>query len=228
MESLSITRRWIQVGIVAGLVACVTYPLMVFVPMPRLPTLVAAGAFGPALAFASVALYRILALRRDGVGIQIAAISNVVAGALVTCMLIVQLQIRWAEEEGLVEGIEGVADALWQIVLGLDVSFDVFVGIGTLLFGVAMVRNPAFGRVVGVLGAVVGGVFVLGFNAIAFPRLPVQIGLPDPGPISGLWYLLVVIMVIRGRRRLVEEIPSGDLAVETAASRPASEPTIVR
>lgn len=200
------TRRWIQVGIVAGLVACVTYPLMVFVPMPRPATFLAAMAFGPALTFASVGLYRILTLRGDSVAAGAAAIGNALAGALVTCMLVVQLQVRWAREDGLLGvGREAgaMADALWQVVLGLDASFDVFVGLGTLLFGLAMLRHPLFGRIVGGLGILVGGPMVIGFNVIAFPRLPVQVGLPDPGPISGLWYLLVVILVIRARRRLL-------------------------
>ena len=209
MESSQQARRWIQVGIVAGLVACVTYPIMVFVPMPRRLTLVVAASFGPALAFASVGLHRILALRGDSVAAQIAALSNVIAGAIVTCMLIVQLQVRWTNEDAGRAGqeLEAMVEQVWQVVLGLDVSFDVFVGIGTLLFGLVMMGHPVFGRVVGALGVVVGGVLVLGFNVAAFPRLPVEVGLPDPGPISGLWYLLVVIQVIRGRCALM---PAGE------------------
>lgn len=204
MNSPELTRRWIRVGIVAGLVACVTYPLMVFVPMPRIPSLAVAASFGPALAYASVGLHRILALHRDSVAAQAAAIGNVVAGALVTCMLIVQLQVRWHAEDAGADGeaVEAMVDQVWQVVLGLDVAFDVFVGLATLLFGVAMLGNPVFGRIVGGLGIVVGGVGILALNALAFPRLPVEAGFPDPGPISGLWYLLVVGMAIRSRRRL--------------------------
>lgn len=208
MNSTEPRLTWISVAIALGLVACITYPLMVFVPMPRLATLLVAASFGPALAFASVGLSRILALHRDSVGAEIAAISNVIAGALVTCMLIVQLQIRWTDaDRGIVgEHSETMVEWIWQVVLGLDVSFDVFVGIGTLLFGLAMLRDPLFGRLVGTLGILVGGVVILGFNLVAFPELPVEAGLLDPGPITGLWYLLVVLIVILRRKRFTERL----------------------
>lgn len=210
-EEDRLMRRWLAVAIATGLVASVAYPVMVFVPMPRLLTVVTAAAFGPALAFASVGLYRIVALHRDSVAAQIAAISNVVAGGIVTCMLVVQMQIRFTREDlgpEVAESLETTIDWLWQVVLGLDVSFDVFVGIGTVLFGLTMLRHPLYGRVVGAVGVAIGSILVLGFTLYAFPALPVEIGLVDPGPIAGAWYLAVVLVTIaRGRRWLDQRSP---------------------
>jgi hypothetical protein len=85
---------------------------------------------------------------------------------------------------------------VWNVILGLDVAFDIYIGLGTLLFGFAMLRHPRFGRVVGWGGVLAGGANLV-LNFITFPEPPVDAGLIDPGLINGLWYLVVVVMVWR-------------------------------
>lgn len=206
-----LARRWVHVGIGAGLLASFVYPVMVFVPLPRSVTPFVVASFGPALAFASVGLHRFLALHRDTVAAQAAAIANVVAGGLATTMLLVQTQLRYARLDaapapGDTEALDRLVAWIWEVDLGLDVSFDVFIGIGTALFGFAMLRHPALGRVMGGLGIAIGTVLVLGFNLYTMPRLPRDAGLFDPGPVTGLWYLATTILVIRGRRWMREQL----------------------
>ncbi len=123
---------------------------MVLVPLPRIPQLVLGASFGPALAAASVALTRILQARRRAPSLELAALFNVLAGALVTAMIIVQLAIRYSTAPAADEEVIAVLrPRLWDIVLGLDVSFDVFIGLATLLYAVNMTRDPRFGRVIG-------------------------------------------------------------------------------
>lgn len=210
-----LVRRWIHVAIGAGLLACVAYPVMVFVPMPRAPTLFLAASFGPALALASLGLERFLGLHRETVAARIAAIANVVAGGLVTAMLLVQLQVRYARMDAepapqSEAAIATMIEWVWQVILGLDVSFDVFLGLGTALFGLAMLRHPAFGRIVGATGIAIGAILVLGFNLSTMPRLPRDSGLFDPGPVTGAWYLVVTLLVVRARRWTASRLAAGD------------------
>ena len=192
---------WIRIGIGAGLFACIAYPAMVFVPLPRLPQLLLAGGFGPALATASLALVRILQARRRVPSIEIAGLFNALAGALVTAMVIVQLAVVQSPVEIPDPELARLLRLrIWDVILGLDVAFDAFIGLGTLLFGLAMIHDRRFGRIVGWLGVVIGGVLILGFNAWTFPLPPKDAGLLDPGPLSGLWYLAVVILLIRSLR----------------------------
>jgi hypothetical protein len=170
---------------------------MIAVSMPVGLQLIIGGMFGPALAFASVGLLLILRLHRDRVTAHIAVISNVMAGLTVTAMIVVQLAIRASLHPEADESARLIVDHIWDVVLGLDVTFDIFVGIGTLLFGVAMLGHPRFGRIVGIAGIVVAGVLILGFNSYSFPTPPKDAGLIDPGPISGLWYLWVVFLAFR-------------------------------
>ena len=59
-----------------------------------------------------------------------------------------------------------------------------------------MLHDARFGRTVGILGILIGAVVILGFNIYTFPTPPKDAGLFDPGPVSGLWYLVVTIEMI--------------------------------
>lgn len=209
-----VIRNWVHVGIGAGLVACASYPALVFVPMPPFLTAIVASAFGPALGFASVGLYHFLKLHRDSVCAQIGAISNLLAGALFTAMAVVQLSVRQHRNEYFAgpepdETVRATVRWVWDVILGLDVAFDVYIGLGTLLFGVAMLGHPRLGRIVGWAGILIAGVGVLGFNLYTLPTPPADAGLLDSGPPCGLWYLVVVILIWRSRRWVDESLGKG-------------------
>lgn len=209
-----IARNWVRVGIGAGLVACVTYPLLVLVPMPRFLTAIVLSAFGPSLGFASVGLYYFLKLHRDSVVAQIAALSNLLAGALVTTMLMVQTSIKFHAQDYFAgpapdESIRTTVFWMRDVDLGIDVAWDVYIGLGTLLFGVAALRHPRLGRVVGWAGILIAGVGVLGFNLYTHPTPPADAGLIDAGPLCGLWYLVVVILIWRSRAWVEEQLAEG-------------------
>ena len=170
--------------------------------MPQVLQLILGASFGPALALASMGLYKILKMQEDTISVQTAVVSNLIAGAMVTAMIVVQLSVRYSAERYLGspdadESARLMVKRIWDVILGLDVTFDVFIGLGTLLFGVSMLRHPRFGKLIGIAGILVGGVVILGFNFYTFPDPPKEAGLLDPGPITGLWYLWVVIYVFR-------------------------------
>jgi hypothetical protein len=121
---------------------------MVFVSLPRTPQVLLGASFGPALAVASVALVHILQARRRAPSLELAAICNALAGALVTAEIIIQLAINYSTAPAVDPQLSTIfRDHLWDIVLGLDVSFDVFIGLATLLFSINMMRDPRFGRI---------------------------------------------------------------------------------
>jgi hypothetical protein len=60
----ALTFTWIKLGAIAGIIACVIYPLMAAVEMPRLLTVVCAAAFGPLISLASLGLYHLLKLQQ--------------------------------------------------------------------------------------------------------------------------------------------------------------------
>jgi hypothetical protein len=130
----------------------------------------------------------------------LAAVFNSLGGALVTAMIIIQMAINYSTapvaDEQLVSLIRR---RLWDIDLGLDVAFDVFIGLGTLFFSISMIRDPRFGKVIGWFGIFTSLVVVLGANFYYFPDPPYTQGFPHVGIFTGLWYLGVVIIILRSQ-----------------------------
>ena len=175
---------------------------MILVSLPRIPQVVLGASFGPALAIASIALAHVLRARRRSPLLEVAAIFNSLAGALVTAMILVQLAIKDSTAPALDAQLAPVLRRrLWDVVLGLDVSFDVFIGLATLFFAVNMIRDPRFGRVIGWAGVFVAVVPLLGANFYYFPDPPYVHGFPHVGIFTGLWYLAVVLLLVRAVRR---------------------------
>ena len=198
---------WTRIAIAAGFTACVVYPVMVYVPLPRFVQLTLGASFGPALGMASIALAHVLRARRRAPSIELAGIANALAGALVTGMIIVQLAINYSTApaaDGQLDAI--LTGRIWDVVLGLDVAFDTFIGLATLLFGLNMLRDPRFGKVIGWTGAFLAVFLLWGANFYYFPDPPREHGFPEIGIFTGLWYLAVVILLLRsaapGARKL--------------------------
>jgi len=199
-----ICKAWIRIGIYAGLAVSVVYPLMIFAPLPNKLTVVLASLFGPLLLVASLGLYFFLKAHRKTVTGQLAVISNIIASAMVSLMLIVQLSVNLSMDKLIDSAGEGISEAtkkwIWQVVdkvqLGMDVSWDIFIAIGTILFGVTMMKHPRFGKIFGSLGFLIGN-FLLVFNLSTFPTPPGDAGLIDFGPAVGLWYLAAALLVLR-------------------------------
>jgi hypothetical protein len=184
--------QWIRVGAVGGLWACVAYPAAVFVPLPLAVSAALAASFGPALGLGCVGLWRLIRLHHGSVAAGAAAGLNALGGALFTAMALVQMAVGATTGDR----TERPLQAIW---LGLDVAWDVYIGLGTVLFAFSMLRHPRFGRVFAASGAAVGFTLLL-FNLYTFPTPPANAGLVDLGPVVGLWYLAVTVQMWRSLR----------------------------
>jgi hypothetical protein len=85
---------------------------------------------------------------------------------------------------------------LQGVWLGLDVAWDTYIGLGTVLFAFSMLRHPRFGRVFAATGVAIGFALLL-FNLYTFPTPPANAGLVDLGPLIGLWYFAVTVQMWR-------------------------------
>jgi len=196
-------KRWVKVAGVAGLAAAVIYPIMIFVNLPSPVTSILVCAFGPLLMVASLGLYQLLKLNRKTVTLQIATVSNILAGTIVNMMLVVQLAVHRAmygyldgiTDESVRETVQWVFRGVDKVQLGLDVSWDVYIALGSFLFALNMLSHPRFGRIFGYSGMVIAAA-LMWLNLSTFPTPPGESGLVDLGPLLGIWYLGVSVRTL--------------------------------
>lgn len=197
-------KRWTLASGITGLSAFAVYIALIVAPLPQFFTVLFAAAFGVLLSIASVGLYHLLKIFRKTVTLQAALMCNVVAGAIVNMMIVVQLTVRSfmrqdldaAADESARQTLRWIWDAVDKVQLGLDVSWDVYIALGTFLFALNMLRHPRFGKIFGWAGMLIT-LLLLAFNLYTFPTPPGEANLVDLGPAVGLWYIAVGIQTLR-------------------------------
>lgn len=195
--------QWIIAGIIGGFLAAVLYPALLILPGP--PALVTSFAsfLGLSIGVGSFGLMKFINLKQGSVQAAIGAISNFTAGALFCAMALVQLAVKQtASDAGVMVGVQ--LEAVW---LGLDVAWDVYIGVGTIFFGWAMLKHPRFRWVLGAPGILLGGLLLI-LNLLPFPTPPSSAGLIDLGPLVGLWYLAATIQTWRSLPWAKEQLTS--------------------
>lgn len=209
MRDPDLSRRWMRAGAACGFAGGLAYALAAFAPLPEMLSLAAAFAFGPLLALGIVGLYHGLTTERTGPLLQSAAILGVAGGFTVLIMLATQQSVfelldraidnaaTSAEREAYRQVLQG-ANA---VQLGMDVAWDVMIGASVVLFGIAMQGHPAYGRLLGGIGVVLG-ILLLGFNLYHFPVPPANSNSIDWGPFVALWMMVVFVMLVRQSRKV--------------------------
>lgn len=79
-----------------------------------------------------------------------------------------------------------------------------FYCLGIIALSAVMYREPSFGRLLGGFG-VVSAAALLVLNLATFPHGPSSSGLIDLGPVTGLWWLCVIIQIRRTAARSARE-----------------------
>jgi len=144
-----------------------------------------------------------MADHHDGPILQIACLLGIIAGVMVTTMLVVQVGnnmvrvdlLASAETEATKESIKLAWGAVNRVQYLLDVVWDIFVCVAAMRLGVAMLFHPRFGKIWGGLG-IVTGFLLLVLNLQSFPLPPADAGSVDLGPLVALWMMGVFIRML--------------------------------
>lgn len=207
--NISLDESLVKTGAIAGLTASLIYPLWSFVPLPSIISMLFHFAFGPLVIVAFIGLNRLIKTIKNTAALHIATLFGIIAGAFYNLMTIVQSlnltyirgYIRQANDPATKEAYEQILQGVFTVQLGIDVSWDIFITLATVLFGVTMLKHPRFGKVLGGLGIIVG-LATLVLNLYTFPVPPREAGLIDLGPAVGFWFLVVSVQMARSIRWL--------------------------
>ena len=204
----SLADDWIRYGGWSGLTFSVLFMSVALIPMPDRLSTVIALVFPLFLLVGHVGLYHFLTRHRPAFTTQLAVILGIGAPVLVSAMLTVQMSLVSYMQRfyhPLDEAAKAAQINIWRAVdsvqLGLDVAWDMFILPTILLFSLGLMKHPAFGRVFGGIGLILGA-GGLALNIWTFPTPPINVGLPDIGPFAVTWYGILFILMIRASRKM--------------------------
>lgn len=212
---------WMKTGGVCGILSIASYLAAAFVPMPDTLSYLAAFAFGPLLAIGAIGLYHGLSMEKKSPLTQIAAIFSVGAGFTVLAMLTIQqaifAQIKDGAEKIGKDVHRQIFDGLNAVHFGIDIAWDVLISTAVILFGISMLRDVKFGKLLGLSG-ILSGSLLLGFNLWSFPVPPIDSGSIDWGPAVALWLIAAFIQLLRAIGKWKRELQEITLADETEST----------
>jgi hypothetical protein len=186
---------WIKLGIISGLLSSIIYPSLIFIPLPDFLQVIFIMAWGPLLGLSAVGLYYFITLHKKTVSSQIAVISQIVAGIMVTLMLLIQSSLMYSRPETIDTASKWIWNSINHVQLGIDVAFDVFIFLSTFLFALSMFNHPKFGKIFSLSGIILA-VLLIVLNIMTFPTPPGEAESFDVGPLVGLWGLAVTINIL--------------------------------
>lgn len=201
---------------IAGILGVLAYLLAIFIPWPD-------SQFGTSAALLVISAFPILgiifahglcdcvAAEAPGTAVRLGFVFAVAAFATLLAMIIVQLAVGAALPE-IARELDApvrraLARGLRMVDLGLDVAWDMLIGVALICLGWAMRPRRGLGPGWGIPAIVLGAALIV-LNAATFPSPPGDRGLIDIGPLIGLFILaLAARLAWLGRRAAATATP---------------------
>lgn len=196
-------RRLILTCATGGLAATLDYILISAAPLPDRIGSLMFFAFGPLVVMGMIGLAAYLNLEGKRVSVELAKTFGIIAGVLVNLMAVVQQSnleyfhryIAEAPDDAAKAQLRQQLKGVFTVQAGMDVSWDIFVCLATILFGYALLRTRGVERWLGAAGILAAGLLLI-FNLATFPVPPAEAGSVDLGPAVGIWFMLASIRIL--------------------------------
>lgn len=204
MNEQTLHHGALRQGSVCGALAVLAYVGWSTLPMPDAANRLLHFGFGPLLVCAFLGIWHYLGAGRPRFVHLVACAFGIAAGVAFTAMTVVQasmvdsvlLPLRAADDPAVKAHLRYVLQGTNSVQLGLDVVWDLFITLATVLVGTSLWRFGGALRVYGIVGVLAGGV-TLAINLWSFPTPPAQGGLFDLGPFVGGWFGGICILMAR-------------------------------
>ena len=184
-------------GSICGIAGVVCYILAISLPLsPKFSFLLALAwpIFSIVFAFA---IYKFVAHNYQSIYNQLAFIFVTIAFVMVSIMISVQVVVKTAMQDSISKAaasdesvLELIANSLRWVDLGVDLAWDIFLGVALLLLARAIWNHPKFGKWWSLPLAVLAAALIV-LNMLTFPYPPDSQGVLDVGPFIGLFMILL-------------------------------------
>ncbi len=163
-------------------------------------------ALGPVAVVGMLSIHERLSAGRPTLALRAGTVLLVIAFVLFTLMVVVQQTValqfrdlRASADAPTAELLRTIFTGVDFVQLGMDVTFDLFYCAGMTLLAFVMFHHSEYGRWLGGFG-MASALSLLALNLVTFPYVPAESGLIDLGPVTGVWWLLVIVQMIRNDR----------------------------
>ncbi len=202
METQKSTLYKIQkIGAISGIISIIFYFSAAVLPfIPNSIGRLMGFAFPLLWIISFMGLYDFLKKQNHTPTLEIAYLFGIIGASIAAFLLVVQ-QANFMWHDVVMERVSSEeAKALYtatfnganRVQAALDVSFDIFITISWMLFGLNIAKSKSFNKIFGWAGSLIALVLLV-LNLYTFPNSPANSGLFDLGPLLGLWALAVYI-----------------------------------
>jgi len=196
------------IGGVCGIIGTISYIIAItFTFSPALSFLLAMAWPILSIIFA-FSVYKYISIQKQSISNQLAFIFTVIAFVLVSIMISVQIIVRAGMEESIISATGSkkdtlllVSSSLRWIDLGVDLAWDMFLGLALFLLSMAIKEHQEFGIWWSIPLVLLALVLVV-TNLITFPDPPNTKGIFDVGPIIGIFIIVFAVRVIYLGRKM--------------------------
>lgn len=197
-----IRSKFLLTGGTCGILGTVSYILAITLPLS--PTLVfILGTLWPILSiiFAFV-VYKYIAIEKQSISNQLAFLFTSIAFVLVSIMIAIQLVAKTGMNETIANAQGNEQDILTAILtslrwvdLGIDLAWDMFLGVALLFLSSAVFKHPRFGLWWSIPFAVLG-ILMIFLNLLTYPHPPDTQGIFDIGPVVGTVMIIFASRIV--------------------------------
>lgn len=196
------------VGGVCGIVGTISYIIAIAFPFYPTVSFLLAMAWPMLTIIFAYSAYKYISIQKQSISNQLAFIFTVIAFILVSIMISIQLVVRVGMEESIISaaGTEKdtlllISHSLRWIDLGVDLAWDLFLGLALFLLSMAIKGHQNFGIWWSIPLALLSLVLVV-TNLFTFPNPPDTKGLFDVGPIIGTFIIVFAARIIYLGRKI--------------------------
>ena len=190
------------IGGLCGIIGTLNYIIVITLPFSPSITFSFAMSWPILTIIFAFSVYKYFAMYKQTISNQLAFLFTCIAFILVGIMLSIQLVVQTGLEESIINasGVEKdtlilISKSLRWVDLGVDLAWDMFLGVALILLSFVIKRHPKFGLWWSIPLAILALAVVI-LNLFTFPNPPETMGVIDVGPIIGTFIIIFATRIV--------------------------------